>query len=280
MTQTIDSHVHLWHRATDPQPWIDANSMAAIDRDFDAADLATMLTRTSVESAVIVQSSNSLAETARLIDGATHQVVGVVGWLDLTGDVERQLASLTESQRQRLVGVRHLAHIDPDPAWLRRGDVAEGVAALGRTGRSVDLVVRWWQLDQVEALVADHADVRFVIDHLGDPPLGAPEFAQWVDSIRLIAAHDNVVAKLSGVASDPQRARSPIDACRAAVDWALELFGPDRLMYGSDWPVVELGSGAGAWRQVVATLTGDLTELERDAIDGATARRTYALSGR
>jgi L-fuconolactonase len=277
VTIDIDTHVHVWTRSTDPQPWIDPDTMAPINRDFTVHDLGAMLDAVGVLAAVVVQSSNSIAETRRLLAMRNERIAGVVGWLDVTADVPAQLSELPDDQRSQLIGVRHLAHIDPDPDWLRRTDVTRGLAALGRAGLCFDLVVRWYQLPIAETVVRDLPDVRFVIDHLGSPPIGTPELSQWEHSIRALASHPNVSAKLSGVAGATGRLDWTVDMCRGAIDVALEEFGPHRLMYGSDWPLVELVGGAARWQQGVAAILADRPPIELQSIYGATAARTYCV---
>ena len=147
MTARIDAHVHLWNRRTDPQEWIDPVAMAVIDRDFGDDDLRAVLASTGTDRAVLVQASNSLEESERLSQADPAVVAGLVAWVDLTGDVPAQLDRV-RAGRVPVVGVRHLAHIDPDPEWLLRPDVARGLSALGREGLAFDLVVRDWQLPQ------------------------------------------------------------------------------------------------------------------------------------
>ncbi|MCU7729354.1 amidohydrolase family protein [Actinoplanes sp. KI2] len=273
MTPTLDSHVHLWDRSTDPQPWIDPATMAAIDRDFFPGDLDRMLQATGMDTAVVVQSSNSVAETRRLLGHRMPGIAGVVGWVDLTADPGRQLDELAAAAARRLVGVRHLAHLDPDPLWLARTVLNAGLARLGERGLTFDLVVRWWQVPMATALAGAHADVRFVVDHLG----GAAETDDpeaWAGNLRELARRPNTWAKVSGLAGlvkhDP-------DGLRRAVDVALESFGPGRLMYGSDWPVAELGAGAVSWRATVDTLIAELSPAERAAILSETGSAFYQL---
>jgi L-fucono-1,5-lactonase len=274
----IDAHVHVWTRSTDPQPWIDPDTMAPIDRDFTMDDLAAELDAVDVCAAVVVQSSNSIDETRRLLAAAGDRVVGVVGWLDLAGDVGDQLASFPDRHRAKLVGARHLAHTDPDREWLRRADVRSGLAALGRAGLCFDLVLRWQQLPLAEAIAGDLADVRFVLDHLGNPPLGAPELLLWERSLRALATHPNASAKLSGIAAAFGGPDWTSDMCRGAIEIALDAFGPERLMYGSDWPVVELVGGSARWQQAVDAIVADLSPDEQGAIYGATAASVYGVT--
>ncbi len=273
----IDAHVHVWTRSTDPQPWIDSKMMEPIDRDFTMDDLAAELDAVGVRTAVVVQSSNSINETRRLIAGASDRVAGVVGWLDVTADVDLQLGSFPDRHRAKLVGARHLAHVDADQDWLRRTDVRRGLAALGRAGLCFDLVLRWHQLPLAESIACDLPDVRFVLDHLGNPPLGTPQQALWERSFRSLATHTNTSVKLSGIARAHGRQDGDTDMCKGAIEIALDAFGPERLMYGSDWPVVELVGGSARWQRTLAAIVDDLSPGERAAIYGATAASVYGV---
>jgi L-fucono-1,5-lactonase len=269
----VDAHVHLWNRATDPQPWIDPESMAAIDRDFSSGDAEQMLDATGVDTAVVVQTGNSLAETQRLLDDCGERTAGVVGWIDLTADVPAQLDVLYSGGRRLLVGIRHLVHVDPDPGWLARSDVGRGLAVLSAHHLCFDLVVRSWQLPLAAAVAEAHPGLRFVVDHLG----GIAETTDdqsWESGLRALAAHPHVYAKISGLAGlvdDPAR-------LRRVVGVGVEAFGPDRLMYGSDWPLARLGAGPVAWRAAVDELIGELSAGERHMIMSGTASACYALA--
>jgi L-fuconolactonase len=272
MSGVVDAHVHLWNRTTDPQPWIDPATMAAIDRDFTAGDLQRMLHETGADRAVVVQAGNSLAETRRLLAGPGAGVAGVVGWIDLTGDAGAQLQALGTGTRRRLVGIRHLVHVDPDPQWLSRPEVGAALADLGARDLSFDLVVRSWQLPLAGTVAGAHPGVRFVVDHLGGVAETADD-AGWESGLRALAEYPNVYAKISGLAgivADPSRLRRVVGA-------AVEAFGPDRLMYGSDWPLARLGAGPVAWRAAVTELIGELSAGERHAINSGTASACYRL---
>jgi L-fuconolactonase len=245
----IDAHVHLWNRATDPQPWIEPQTMAAIDRDFSAPDLRAMLAETGVNRAVVVQSSNSAEETIRLL----------------------QL-------RDKLVGVRHLVHIDPDENWLERDEVQRGLAALGEASLSFDLVVRWWQLHLAARTVARHPDLTFVLDHLGGVPETVDELSRWEEGLRAVATQTNASAKISGVSALIDGAAG-VDL-GPVVDAAFDSFGATRLMYGSDWPLSQLGAGVVAWRGYVMDAVASLSAQDRDAVLGANAARLYGLDSK
>ncbi|MEU4192358.1 amidohydrolase family protein [Kribbella sp. NPDC026611] len=277
MSLGIDAHVHLWDRALDPQDWIDPRTMAPIARDFGTADLKEMLASTGLDRAIVVQSSNSLEESVRLAQLDSSVVAGVVGWVDLTADVAAQLERIHRPAAVPVVGVRHLAHIDPDPEWLLRDDVAQGFAVLDREGLCFDLVVRDWQLSQAALVSGRHEELQFILDHLGGPPPPGEDTTAWAAGLRELARRPNVVAKVSGLVSGlaPGSWRAEDLADRVLI--ALEAFGPDRLLYGSDWPLAELGGGAVAWKAAADSLFSGLSAAERARVFGGNAAEVYCF---
>jgi len=277
----LDAHLHSWERATHPQPWIDPASMPELDRDFTLADAAATLSGCGIVGRVVVQSLNSTQETLDLLAGvAGTSVTGVVGWVDLTGDVGGQIARLRAAPGgAALVGVRHLAHLEPDPSWLLRTDVAGGIDAVAAAGLPVDVVVRPDQLQVTARLAGLHPHATFVLDHLGKPPLrsGGAELASWATDLAEVARRDNVVAKVSGLTMEADWKRWTPDELAPAVEVALEAFGPDRLMFGSDWPLVDLTGGYRRWLDAYVGLTDDLGPAEQAAIDRGTAGRVYGV---
>jgi L-fuconolactonase len=285
----LDAHLHLWELDRHPQPWIDPGSMSEIDRDFTASDAARELGGHGITDAVVVQADNSLSETEDLLAAAAEPVVAaepvikaVVGWVDLRGDVPAQLARLRGLRGgEALAGVRHLAHLEPDPAWLLRPDVTAGLTAVGEAGLVVELVVRAHQLPVVTSLVDALPAASFVLDHLGKPPLlaGGADLERWRTDLADLALRPNVVAKVSGLALEADQHGWSTASLRPAVDHALRTFGPDRLMFGSDWPLVRLTRGYTAWWEAYLQLTAALGAAEQEAIDHGTARRTYGIRG-
>ncbi len=271
MSPSLDAHVHLWNRATDPQPWINPETMTAIDRDFAPDDLEQMLNVTSMDAAIVIQSSNSAAETRRLLTHGNPRIAGVVGWIDLTADADTQLDELDPAAYRRLVGIRHLVHSDPDSTWLTRPDVGAAFEQLAARDLGFDLVIRSWQLPIATAVVGDHPDVHFVVDHLGGVA-ESDDYVGWEAYLRQLAGRPNVSAKISGLAAAMSSTRSGL---HRVVDVALDAFGPERLMYGSDWPLNELCGGPGAWRRAVDELIGELSRTEQQAIMGGTATAFY-----
>ena len=273
----IDAHAHVWHRASTPQPWIDPVTMAAIDRDFSLADLAELRERFAIVGTVLVQSAHSRAETLELCAAVDHQsVLGAVGWVDLGADVPAQLAEIEAHAPGALVGIRHLSHQDPDPEALL--SLAGGIIAVEAVGLAVDLVLRPDQLDQAVTLADRHPQVRFVLDHLGNPPiLDSAALTRWRATVTELARRENVVAKLSGITMGAEHSTWTVADLEPVVHTALAAFGPDRLLLGTDWPVVRLTGGGQPWLTAVAELLAPLTSAERAAILASTAQRTYDL---
>lgn len=277
MIERIDAHVHLWNRATDPQDWIDPETMGAISRDFGTTDLQALLAATGMDRAIVVQASNSLGESMRLAASDPAIVAGFVCWVDLTGDVAGQLAAIDGHATVPIVGVRHLAHIDPDPEWLLRPDVGRGLEQLAARGLTFDFVVRDWQLGQAARVASEHPGVRFVLDHLGGPFADDADRSVWEAGLRALAARPNCVAKLSGLSSGFRPGAWSPETFAPVVATALEAFGPGRLAYGSDWPLAELGGGAPSWREAVDTLLAGLSDREREDVLGGVAAAAYSV---
>ncbi|MFF3488248.1 amidohydrolase family protein [Streptomyces sp. NPDC002701] len=262
----------------DPQDWIDAETMAPIARDFDASDLSGMLASTGLDRAVVVQSSNSLEESIRLAGLDSPVVAGLVAWVDLASEVGPQLDRIRRNAAVPVVGVRHLAHIDPDPQWMMREEVSAGLSVLERENLCFDLVVREWQLPQAIHLATRHNGLRFVLDHLGGPPAPGQDRSGWASRLREIARRPNVVAKVSGLTSGLTPGSWRAADLAASVTVAVESFGPERLLYGSDWPLAELGGGAAPWKFAVEALLDGLSAVERARVFGGNAADVYSLS--
>jgi L-fuconolactonase len=279
----IDAHHHLWNRGRHPQPWIDPVSMAAIDADFGLEDLAAQTQPSGVRGTVVVQSIHSEAETGDLLSTAAHSelIMGVVGWVDIAApDVTDRVHRLrTMPGGGKLVGIRHLVQNEPDPAFLERGDIRRGIAAVADAGLVFDLVIRHHQLPAVIELVAGLPQVSFVLDHLGKPPLAGAELRGWAGHLRTLARLPNVSAKLSGLVTEANWSSwQPADLA-PAVFHALDTFGPGRLMFGSDWPVCLLAAGYHDWVRALGELLAGRDEQEHGQIWRQTACRVYRLVG-
>jgi L-fuconolactonase len=251
----VDSHQHFWDPATADYPWM-TDAVAPLRRRFGPEDLEPLLREHGIAGTLVVQARHSLDETRALLElaASTPFVLGVVGWVDLTGDVAAQLASLDGA----LIGVRHQVHDEPDPAWLLRDDVQRGLVAIGEAGLAYDLLVRARELPAAVETVTRHPDVTFVLDHVAKRP---KDDAAWREGVAALATLPNVACKLSGlfVEHDPA----------GTVELALAWFGEERCMFGSDWPVCLLAADYGETLDVV----GD----DEDVLC-RTALRTYGLT--
>ncbi|WP_275001541.1 amidohydrolase family protein [Promicromonospora iranensis] len=300
----VDAHHHLWVRSRTPQGWIDPVVMAAINADFTPADLPAAAH--GVSTTVVVQSANLWSEGRELLAitasgaGRAARIGGVVAWADLLdpGVADRVGALRSGPGGGALVGIRTQVQAESDPAYLDRADVRRGIAAACSAGAPstgglvsgqvpdlvFDLVVRAEQLPACARLAAALPEVSFVLDHLGKPRLdpgggagNAARLAAWERDLTDLAARPNVTAKLSGLVTEARWDAWRPDDLRPAVDRALEVFGPDRLMFGSDWPVCLLASDYGGWMATLGDLLAGLSEDESAAVWAGTARRVYQL---
>jgi len=252
----VDSHQHFWDPARAEYPWM-TDEVAMLRRPFGPGDLEPLLHEHGVAGTVVVQARHSLDETRELlaIAAAAPFVLGVVGWVDLTADVEQQLGEFGGT----LVGVRHQVHDEPDPAWLLRADVQRGLHAIDDAGLVFDLLVRARELPSAVETAARHPNMRFVLDHAGKAPRDGHD--AWADGVRELAELPNVSCKLSGLLTETD----PEGTAERALEW----FGPERCMFGSDWPVCLLASTYG---DTLAIVGDDADVLCRTAI------RTYGLA--
>jgi L-fuconolactonase len=276
----VDAHHHLWDPARFDYPWL-TDDLATIRRRFGPEDLAPLVERAGVDRTVLVQTISSLDETREFLAtaAATDYIAGVVGWVDLTDvAVAETLAGLASGEGgSRLVGIRHQVHDESDPDWLLRADVNRGIAAVGSAGLVYDLLVRPRELPAALATVRAHPDVAFVIDHLAKPPIKSGVLEPWLSPLRPFGTLDNVTCKLSGLVTEADWGSWRLADLQPFVDAAIEIFGPDRLMFGSDWPVCLM---AATYEEVVGaarSATVGLSEDERDQVFGGTAHRVYGL---
>jgi len=241
----IDAHQHFWNPARIPQPWMTAEH-AAIDRRFEPGDLEPLLAAAGVTRTVLVQSASHDADTDYMFElVADVDFVGaVVAWapLDDAPAARRRLRELAAQPKLR--GVRHLIHQEPDPHWILRDEVQDGLAAVAAAGLVLELpAVFPDHLGDVPELARRHEELTIVIDHLAKPPLGSTAMSRWRDELADAASHANVFAKVSGLNTIFSHADwGPADLA-PAVEAATESFGPSRLMLGSDWPVALLNGG-------------------------------------
>jgi L-fuconolactonase len=287
----VDAHHHVWNLADRPQPWLDTDSaLAPLRRSFLLPDLAPHAAAVGVTATVVVQTVSEPGETPELLSlaAAGPLVAAVVGWTDLAApgvaDALGEFAAMPGGQR--LAGIRHPLLTEPDPGWLDRSDIRRGLADLAAAGLTFDLVLRPGQLPAAVHAAASLPDLRFVLDHLGNVEVRPRPDPTWAAAFAALAGLPNSVCKLSGIFSVPAprdghgRDRDdPVAHLRPYLDVALDCFGPDRLMFGSDWPVCTLGASYDAVVAAALALTAELTDTERAAIFGGTARAVYGIGG-
>jgi L-fuconolactonase len=282
----VDAHHHVWDLAVRPQPFLDsAEELAPLRRTFAVADLVPLAAAAGVTATVVVQTVTEAAETTELLAlaRAGPLVSAVVGWTDLTSPgIADALASLLAGpDGQFLAGIRHPLLTEPDPDWLARPEVRRGLAALGVAGLTFDLVLQPHKLAGAAEAAAGVPGLTFVLDHLGNVDVsGTGPDPAWVRSFRAFAAQPNTVGKLSGILSEFTPGDDPdgsVTHLRPYAELALESFGPQRLMFGSDWPVSTLGARYGDVVAAALALIADLSERERAAILSGTAQAIYGV---
>lgn len=278
----VDAHHHVWDLSVREQGWLSGAAMAPIRRSFSAEDLHEAVADANVGATVVVQTVPVPEETPELLDlaGEDDLVAGVVGWVDLTAaSVAEDLAALQVSPGgQRLVGIRHLVQDEPAD-WLLRSDVRRGLGAVGAAGLRYDLLTLPHQLAAAtDTVAALEEDVEFVLDHCSKPPIADEKIDSWAADVRALASRPNVTCKLSGLVTEAAPGNVGAQALAPYVDAVLDAFGPDRLMFGSDWPVCLLATSYSGWLTTVHELIEKLSDAERCAILGGTATRVYGLS--
>lgn len=273
----IDSHQHFWNYSAAEYPWI-GSGMERLTRDYLPADLAAVAGAEGVEGSVAVQARQSLAESRWLLGLAEeHPLIrGVVGWVDLRSEgVATVLAEL--STHGKFVGVRHVVQDEPDLRFLLNADFVRGVRQLRPFGLTYDLLLYPPQLPAAVELVAMLPEQPFVLDHLAKPRIKTGGIQPWRRDIEALARHGNVCCKVSGMVTEAAWRGWKAADFRPYLDVVLEAFSPERLMFGSDWPVCLL---AGEYADVVGIASDFVSRLsatEQSLLWGGTATRFYGL---
>ncbi len=276
----VDAHHHLWDPAAAVYPWM-TEELDPIRRRFGVEDLVPLLDAAGVDASILVQTRSSSTESREFLATAagTTRIAGVIAWTDLaTPGVDDDIASLRAATGgDRLVGIRHQVHDEDDPEWLLHRDVRRGLAAVERAGLVYDLLVRAREMPVALEVVRAMPDLRFVIDHLAKPPIRDGAMTPWAELLEPFGELPNVTCKLSGLVTEADWSSWTIEDLEPYVDRALNLFGPQRILFGSDWPVSLL---AAPYQTVVDTtraLIAGLSEADRAAVMGGTAAEVYDL---
>ncbi|MFO1314873.1 MAG: amidohydrolase family protein [Burkholderiales bacterium] len=277
MPSTVDAHHHVWSLARGDYGWLTPD-LAAIHRDFSLKDMAPLREQAGIAGTVLVQAAPTLAETQYLLDLAARSdgvVHGVVGWVDLSAP--DAIPTLTRLARNPLLkGVRPMLQDIGDDAWILRAEVGRTLGALPRLGLRFDALVRPAQLPALLTMLDRHPDLAVAIDHAAKPDIAARMWEPWARLMRAAAENPRVRCKLSGLVTEAGPGWT-IDTLRPYVDFLAETFGPQRLMWGSDWPVVNLAGTYQSWYAATVALTSGWAADDRAALMGGTARRFYGL---
>jgi L-fuconolactonase len=277
----IDSHQHFWRYSATDYPWIGAG-MERLARDYLPADLEPPAAAAGIGGTVAVQARQTLEETRWLLELAErHPLIrGVVGWVDLRSvDVHGQLREF--AAREQFVGVRHVVQDEPDPRFLLGKEFFRGLEHLHPFGLTYDLLLYPQQLPAAVELAAQLPEQPFVLDHLAKPRIATwtkpGDLHAWRRDIEALAKQDNVCCKLSGMVTEAAWRQWRRADFKPYLDVALAAFGPERLMFGSDWPVCLLSGDYAEVAGIIGDFSGELSPAEQAAIWGGTARRFYGL---
>lgn len=273
----IDAHHHLWRYTAEEYSWI-SEQMGVLRRDFLPQDLKQVLDIAGIHGAIAVQARQTLEETEWLLRMTEESpwIRGVVGWAPIVApEFPEVLKKLRKNPR--LKGLRHIVQDEPDDDFILGEAFNRGIDALRGTGLVYDVLIHARHLPQAIRFVDRHPEQAFVLDHCAKPRIASREIEPWRGQIRELARRPLVHCKVSGMVTEADWARWTPDDLRPYFEVVLEAFGPERLMFGSDWPVALLASEYQRWVDAVAAWTAGLSANEREAVWGGNAARVYAL---
>jgi L-fuconolactonase len=279
----IDSHHHLWDLAARPQTWMVGDNLDAVRRNFDTNDLREAISGTGIEKTILVHATSTHDETYEMLALAAADpiIIGVVGWLqidspDAIKECEKYLQAPGASY---LKGIRDVAQDLPDSNFLAKPQSIATVRELGKLGLTYDILTKTPELKAAIELVRACPDVTFVLDHISKPYIAREEMQPWKSLITELATFDNVVCKVSGMVTEAKWNEWEVSDFAPYVDHIIESFTPQRLMFGSDWPVALLGTQS--YLQVVQlaqALTTSFSEAENELFWRANAVATYKVT--
>ncbi len=275
----IDAHQHFWRRDRGDYDWL-TPALAPLWRDFLPDDLAPLLARHAIGGSVLVQAAQSDAETEFLLELARRHdfIRGVVGWTDLTSpSAPARIAALAADPL--LVGLRPMLQDLPDDDAILHPAAQPALAAMAQHGLVLDALIRPRHLPRLLALRSRHPDLRIVIDHAAKPDIAGSDLAFWARDLAAVAADGVTHCKLSGLITEAGPSWQVADL-QPVAQTVLAAFGPDRVMWGSDWPVLNLAGDYASWDTATSTLLAALNPADRAAVLGETARRFYRLEER
>ena len=273
----IDAHHHFWKYDPVRYSWMN-ESMEILKKDYQPADLQVEIEKAEIGGVVSVQADQSMLETDELLDHAAQHdfIKGVVGWFPLAdAAVEEVLAEYADNPW--LKGVRHVVQDEPDDRFILGEAFNEGIRKLEQFDLIYDILVYERQLGSSIEFVDLHPNLPFVLDHVAKPRIGDGLMEPWKEQMFEMSRRENVTCKLSGMATEAKWAEWTSDQLRPYMEVALDAFGPDRLMFGSDWPVARLAVDYMPWVSLCREFISSLSTDEREAIEGGNAIRVYQL---
>ncbi|MBL6852501.1 MAG: amidohydrolase family protein [Alphaproteobacteria bacterium] len=277
MSLRIDAHQHFWRIGRGDYGWLTEADHPKIARDFLSADLEPLLKTANIDRTILVQAAPTEAETDFLLSlvEQTPFIAGVVGWIDFDAeDAASRIARL--SAKQKLVGLRPMIQDLPDDEWMLRKELARPIDAMIRADLCFDALVRPRHLPALAEFLDRYPDLSVVIDHAAKPNIARAGVDLWAQYMRHIAQSSTAFCKLSGLATEAGPNWSA-DTLKRTVDILLEAFGPSRLMWGSDWPVLLEAGDYAQWLAAAETLTKHLDASARALVFGGTAATFYGL---
>jgi len=272
----IDSHVHFWKYDKKRDAWI-TDEMKILKQDYLPAHLLTTLKRNDVDGCIAVQAGQTEYETYFLVElSKTHpEIKGVVGWVDLQNkNAEERLQFF--SQYNSIKGYRHVVQSEPDD-FLLREDFQNGIKALAKYQYTYDILIYHYQLKPALEFVSKFPYQKFVIDHCAKPDIGKKDIDSWRTLINEMAQHPNVYCKLSGLFTETKWKQWSAGDFYPYLDVVFEAFGTDRLMFGSDWPVILLSGIYVQWKSLLEKYMENFVEEDRLKVFGENAVEVYKL---
>lgn len=277
MVLRIDAHQHFWTTFRDDYGWL-TPELGIIYRNFLPQDLQPLLVANGIARTIVVQAAPSEAETFYLLDIAAECefVAGVVGWVDFEADDSAERIAAM-AHRGGIVGLRPMVQDIDDTQWLLRPSLQPAFDAMIAHGLRFDALIQPRHLPVMRNFVAQYPELQMVIDHGAKPDIATGALQPWADEILALAQGSNIYCKLSGLLTEAAPGAS-VEDLKPFVDVLLHAFSPERLIWGSDWPVLNLVTDYAAWRQMTDVLLADLSADDRASIRGGNAARFYGIS--
>jgi len=270
----IDSHHHFWGYSQPEYTWGPKGS--PLQRDYGPMDLEPLLRSTGIAGCISVQARQDLRENHYLCTlAAKHSfILGVVGWIDLrSSSVESQAAEF--ALMPKAVGVRHVVQDETDPQFMSRPEFRRGIACLRKHRLVYDILIFEHQLGDAIRLVRDLPEQVFVLDHIAKPKIRKGEIGTWSSLMTEIAHYSNCYVKLSGVVTEADHQAWNESQLIPFLDATAAAFGPERIMFGSDWPVIRLACEYGRWVEIVEKWASQFDSAKQEQIWGGTAKAVY-----